>query len=168
MRELFETEARMSRRLTLFALVVVLLVGAVPVRADSVPVVSGLVSGLELCAQDTCGAAVFVGFFLGQVGSNSHAIGTVGVAVKHDELPVNDSSLITGGVWRLRLLSGRTLTGEITGGLLVNPCNNSQNAYCVAVDLEIKQGGHGTFAFEGVLSHEVFPPTISGTFFQVP
>lgn len=158
----------MSRRLAPVALVAVLVAGAAPIQADSVPQISGLVSGIELCEQDVCGSAVFVGLFFGQVGSNPRAIGTVGVAVNHDELPVNDSSPITGGVWRLRLLSGRTITGEIDGGLLVNPCNGSANAYCVSVDLEITSGGHGTLSFEGILSHEVFPPTISGTFFQVP
>ena len=158
----------MSFRLAPLALVLVLLVGAAPVRADSVPAISGLVSGIELCEQDVCGAAVFVGLFVGQFGLNPYAIGTVGVAVKHDELPVNDSSAITGGVWRLRLLSGRTVTGKINSGLLVNPCNGSDNAYCVTTELEITSGGQGTLAFEGVLNHNTFPPTVSGGFFQTP
>src|SRR5262245_28113106 len=102
----------MSLRLAPLALVALLVFGAVPVRAASVPAISGLVSGIELCEQAVCGAAVFVGLFVGQVGANPHAIGTVGVAVNHDDLPVDDSSPITGGFWRLRLLSGRTVTGK--------------------------------------------------------
>ena len=156
----------MSRGLASLVLLVVLIVGAAPVRADSIPIVEGLVSGIELCQQSVCGAAVFFGFYVGQVGTNPRAIGTMSVAVTHDDLPVDDSAAITGGVWRLRLLSGRTLSGVVNGGLLSNPCNGSDNAYCVHVELEVLNGGSGTILFDGVLSHDVFPPTIAGTLSQ--
>jgi hypothetical protein len=45
-----------SRRLHII-LAAVLLLGAATVRADSVPIVRGNVSGFEVCAQSMCGSA---------------------------------------------------------------------------------------------------------------
>jgi hypothetical protein len=156
----------MSRLRAALVLTIVLAAGAASVRADSVPVIQGRVSGIELCPQAICRAAIFIGVYAGQVGVNPHALGTMTVAATHDDLPVDGSSAITGGAWRLRLLSGRTITGVITGGELSNPCDDSDNAYCVSVDLAIASGGTGSLTFEGVLSHDVFPPTIVGALSQ--
>jgi hypothetical protein len=155
----------MKRLLSLFGLVVVLALGTVTVRADSVPVIEGDFTGIELCAQDLCGQAIFFGIYTGRVGPNHHALGTIAVAVNHEPLPdVGDSAAITGGVWRLRLLSGRTITGVVTGGELTNPFGN--DTFGVSADLAIVSGGIGTLAFEGVLSHQTFPPTIIGELLQ--
>ncbi len=155
----------MRRLLPLLALASVLLVGTVPVRADSLPVINGSVSGIELCPQSLCGAAVFVGVYSGQVGRNYHAFGTMATAITHDDLPdVGQTAAITGGLWRLRLLSGRTIAGDVTGGTLANP--RGDNTFDVTVDLHLVTGGAGWLTFSGILSHNNFPPTINGSLTQ--
>jgi hypothetical protein len=152
----------MARRFSWFALVVVLVAGAAPLRASSIPWVQGQVAGIELCEQAVCGAAYFVGFFAGQVGFNPWAIGTIAVAVTH-ETPLpdpNDFADVTGGRWQLQLLSGKTLAGAVTGGSLFN--NNGDGTYHVIANMLVTRGGVGTLTFEGTLSHNTFPPTIGG------
>jgi hypothetical protein len=152
-----------SRRLHI-VLAAALLIGAASVRADSIPVVRGGVSGVELCAQSMCGAAVFVALFNGQVGGNPHALGIVSVAITHDDLPLpNENARIRGGLWQIQLL-GRTIRGRATGGVLHN--NDGNGTFGVHVDMEITSGGTGTLNFDGVLSHNVFPPSIIGVISQ--
>jgi hypothetical protein len=151
----------MTRRFSWMVIVLVLVAGALPVRASSTPVIAGNISGIELCPQSVCGAAIFVGTFAGQVGSNPRAFGTVAVAMTHDQLPgPGQTAAITGGTWTIRLLSGRTFSGLAIGGgtLLGNP----DNTFAVSVDLLLTGGGVGTLTFDGLLSHRVFPPTIVG------
>jgi hypothetical protein len=130
-----------------------------PVRASSVPAVQGAVSGIELCEEAVCGAAIFVGIYSGQLGFNPHAIGAMAVAVKHD-LPLPDPyhfGAITGGQWQIS--SGfQTVAGTIASGTLFN---NNDNTYTVTVDMVI-QGTSSHLHFVGTLDHTPFPPTIKG------
>ena len=77
----------MKRLLAPLALAAILIATSVTVRADSLPVIEGAVSGIELCQQLDCGAAVFLGVFKGQVGVNPHAIGAIFAGITHDDLP---------------------------------------------------------------------------------
>jgi hypothetical protein len=150
----------MLRHLSL-VLVIVLLAGSAPLRANSTPAIDGEVSGLELCEQAVCGAAIFVGLYQGQVGFNPLALGLMSVAVTHEDLPeAGYTAAITGGVWRLRLLNGRLIAGVVTGGVLANP--RGDDTFDATVELLVTSGGSGTLTFEGLLDHTVFPPTVSG------
>jgi hypothetical protein len=151
----------MRRRFPLLVLILVLSVGLAPIHAASRPAIDGDVSGVELCQQATCGAAIFIGLYVGRVGLNPYAVGIMTVAVTHDDLPATgEIAAITGGVWRLRLLSGRTFTGVVTGGALANP--RGDDTFDVRTELLVTDGGVGTLGFDGVLSHTTFPPTIGG------
>jgi hypothetical protein len=149
------------QRLSWLAVAAVLVAGAVPLRASSLPVVNGNASGIELCDQAMCGAAIFVAIYNGQIGPNAHALGTVSVAVTHDPLPeANQFAALTGGVWQLQPLLGRKIAGVVTGGSLFN--NNDDGTFHVIANMLITSGGTGTLTFDGTLSHNTFPPTIGG------
>ncbi len=149
-----------KRLLSLSVLAMLVLAGTIPVQASSVPVIRGEVSGLELCPQSICGAAIFTGLFGGQVGANPFAFGIVSVAATHEPLPDPDETAdITGGVWSLRLLNGRRFTGVVTGGTLLN---NGDDTFAVRVQMLLVTGGSGQLHFQGTLSHQVFPPTLIG------
>ena len=151
----------MQRRLA-FVLALVLLAGTAPLRAESRPAIDGDVSGLELCEQAVCGAAIFVGVYQGRVGLNPFALGLMSVAVTHEDLPaLEETADITGGVWRLRLLSGRLISGIVVGGVLANP--RGDDTFDATVELLVTSGGSGTLTFEGLLDHNVFPPTVNGS-----
>jgi hypothetical protein len=155
----------MKRAIAALVLFGVLAAGAVPVRADSVPVIQGAVSGLELCPQSLCGAAVFVGVFQGQVGFRPNALGLIAVAVQHDPLPVvaGDCASITEGLWDLRV-GLRRFAGTTAGEL----CYNGDNTYAVSVGMQLLFGGTGQAFFTGTLDHNVFPPAITGVIAQSP
>lgn len=154
----------MRRRLSWIVIVLVLVAGALPVRASSTPVIAGNVAGVELCPQSVCGAAIFAAVFSGQVGANPFAFGTVAVAINHAPLPdPGNTAAILGGQWTIRLFSGRTFTGLVTGGSLFN---NDDNTFHVIANMLLTGGGAGTLTFEGTLSHRVFPPTIVGRISQ--
>ena len=149
------------RRLSWLAIAAVLVAGAVPLRASSLPFINGNASGIELCEQAVCGSAIFVAIYNGQVGGNAHALGTVAVAVTHDPLPEsNEFAALTGGVWQLQPFLGRKISGVVTGGSLFN--NNDDGTFHVIAHMLITSGGTGTLTFEGTLSHNTFPPTIDG------
>jgi hypothetical protein len=135
----------------------------IPVRADSTPRIQGVVSGVELCPQAWCGAAIFAGIFSGQVGFNRHALGTVAVAVHHEPLPAEpgECAEITDGAWGM-WVGLRRIVGSPAGAL----CDNGDNTFSVSVHLTIDQGGSGDLQFDGILDHNVFPPTIQGTMSQ--
>ena len=154
----------MRRRFSWFALVVVLMVAVAPLRASSLTAIQGAVAGLEFCEQARCGAAIFAGVFKGWVNGR-FALGTIAFGVKH-ETPLPDSGdtkLVTGGSWKLQLLSGQTLLGLVTGGTLHN---NGDGTYGVVANMSIAGGGDA--AFIGTLSHKTFPPTIWGVITSAP
>jgi hypothetical protein len=152
----------MARRHSWLLIALILIAGAAPLRASSIPAIQGTASGIELCEQAVCGSAIFVALFSGQVGVNPHAFGTIAVAVMHAPLPDPDDppAALTGGVWQLQPLFGRKVAGIVTGGTLDN---NGDNTFHVVAHMLITSGGAGTMTFDGTLSHNAFPPTIQGT-----
>ena len=144
-----------------------LLVGAATVRASSLPVIQGGVSGVELCAQSMCGSAIFVALFNGQIGGNPNALGLISVSIKHEDLPpAGVSSKINSGVWQLQSL-GRPIAGIVTGGTILN--TNGDGTFQILVHMQITSpGASGLLSFVGELSHNVFPPSIKGHIIQQP
>ena len=112
----------MKNSIRSLVLLTVLLITAGSVRADSTPIIQGAVSGLEICQLTTCGSAIFVGFFTGQVGFNTKALGTIAVAVQHNELPdsLGECADITGGEW-VMWVGLRRLHGSTTREALLQP-----------------------------------------------
>jgi len=138
-----------------------LLVFAAPVRAAA-PTTDATAFGIELCPQSFCGSAIFTGFLLGEVAGVNASPGSFLVAVKHDDLPTQAApiSLITGGAFELRA-GLRTVRGTIVGGTLIF---QPDNTFLVSMSLVARDGS--TMTFEGVLSHQTFPPTIVGHIFS--
>lgn len=135
------------------------LLASVPALRASDPFIAGNVYGVELCPQDLCGHAIFVGLFGGRIGRR-YQFGVVGVGVTHDELPnPGFGSDITGGVWQLRTRL-HEIRGEVLDGGRI--CNNGDNTYTVTAQLRITEGGSGTLYASVLLDHNVFPPTIQG------
>ena len=140
-----------------------ILLSAVPARAASTPVINVATYGIELCPQSICGAAIFTGFLVGQVGSRTNAAGTFVVAVTHQDLPAPfETSAITGGSFQLQI-GFRTISGVVSGGTLFN---NGDNTFTVDATLTILSGGSGTLHYRGLLNHNVFPPTVIGPLTQ--
>jgi len=145
-----------ARRFSWMALAAMVVAGSVTMRADSLSAIRGSVATIELCAQSTCGAAIFVGIFAGQIGS-THALGTVGVAVTHEDLPdPGHSAGITGGVWQIQTFT-KTIRGGVAGGTLFN---NGDNTFTVHVSMVTSTGQ--ALSFVGLLNHNPFPPTLGG------
>ncbi|HWK09028.1 MAG TPA: hypothetical protein VNR64_03190 [Vicinamibacterales bacterium] len=146
----------MKRFLTPMALVFLLLFAA-PVHAASTTT-DALARGIELCPQSICGSAIFTGILSGTVAGINTRLGSFIVAVQHEDLPVTagDTAAITSGAFELRA-GVRTVRGVITGGQLVS---NGDNTFTVFLDLLSNTGQ--VLAFQGVLSHNTFPPTIVG------
>lgn len=144
------------RRATIL-LTVVLVVSLSTLLAAATTVV-GHVAGRELCPQSICGAAVFVGDFVGQINSRP-ARGIFGAGINYTEpLPtlVNDTTPITGGTFVIYIRRA-TVSGAVTSGEIEALAGNMfQISLTMAID------GGGTQAFVGILDHNVFPPTIVG------
>jgi hypothetical protein len=152
----------MKRAVWLAAIAATMVFTTSSTYAASLPVVRGVVSGVELCEQAVCGSAVFVGLFDGQVGWNRWARGIVAVGVNHEPLPApGEYAAITGGEWAL-WVGLRRLGGSVSGSLF----NNGDNTFTVTTVLTLESGGLGTIVFTGLLDHNVFPPTISGVMSQ--
>ena len=146
----------MRRALAAVAMMVAV-VGAGAVRADSLPFF-GVEHGIELCPESICGVAIFAGVFQGRLGNNPNAVGVITVAVKHDPLPPpGGDAAITSGTWQL--VSGfRVIGGHVTGNLHAIDAK----VFFVTADLCIEQGGSGASKFAGLLDHNYFPPHIDG------
>ena len=145
-------------------LALVLASSAITLSADSKPALSGGAAGIELCPQFICGFALFVGQFQGELNDRPASGGWV-AAVEHDDLPaVGLTAPVTGGSWTITA-NKRALSGEITGGEILN-LNGVQ--FCVSMTLRVENGGRGELYFSGVLDHGPFPPTIGGFVTQSP
>jgi hypothetical protein len=159
MREVFMN--RSSRILRVSLVVFVLAFGLqLPGSASAATkALSGSVNGIELCPQFVCGAAYFAGSFSGSVG-NIADTGYWTVSIQHDPLPnPGESAAISGGDWNLVTGANGTLSGRVSGGTLTN---NGDGTFTVDLTLKFR-GGYGSVGFLGTLSHNVFPPTITGT-----
>jgi hypothetical protein len=151
----------MKRRMGLIVIVILLASAVLPAAASS-PTIQGEISGVEICPQSICGAAIFTGTFQGVAGTRPTA-GFFWTAIRHDPLPApQNSSAITGGKWNLST-PGKVFIGPVIGGTLFN---NGDNTYTVDATLGLSRGGTGTVLFSGKLDHNDFPPTIEGTLSQ--
>ena len=151
----------MKQWLCQLGVVALFLIAVQPVGASS-PTIAGEISGVELCPETACGAAIFTGTFQGTVGDKPTP-GFFWVAVQHETLPTaGNSSPIFGGKWSVSTFWGK-FDGTVLGG---NIFNNGNNTFNISVALEMKSGGTGELIGEAVLNHNDFPPTVEGKLFQ--
>jgi hypothetical protein len=131
---------------------------AVQPAVGSSPEIVGEVSGVELCPQFACGAAIFTGTCDCTVNGR-HTVGFFWVAVQHDPLPESfASSLIFAGKWNLSTLRGK-FSGNVLGG---NIFNKNDNSFTITATLRLEKGGTGDVVVTGLLDHKEFPPTFEG------
>jgi hypothetical protein len=153
----------MRRHFPLAVLATMLMLGTLPVAADSIPVIEGNIAGIELCHQELCGAAFFAGDFVGHVNARPRQGAFLG-AIRHQPLPEPDeTSYITGGTWVIAIPFPRFSGVVLPGGTLTN---NGDNTFAIELTMMMTRGGSGTLTFTGILSHNSFPPTIIGTVSQ--
>ncbi len=153
----------MKRAICIFAFSLILACGSTSAYAATNPTISGNVSGLELCPQFICGAAIFAGGFHGRIGAFPNASGIVVAAMNHGTLPteIGDSTPIyLGGVWQLQTLL-RSFKGIVLGGQITYI---GGNRFHVTATLYLSSGGSGTLLFDGILDHNPLIPTFAGTF----
>jgi len=138
------------------------LIISLPTYASS-PTITGAISGVELCPQFACDAAIFQGTCACLV-KNQHTIGFFWVSVQHDDLPQeqNSSADIVGGKWTLTTFRGN-FSGKVVGGAIIN---NGNNTFDVKATLRLSKGGKGDMLVSGVLDHTEFPPTFDGELSQ--
>ncbi len=157
----------MSVRPRLFTLCFALCLASQPAVAAP-PVFDGGIDGLELAAQSTAGAAIFIFGYEGPVnGRTRHGWGWI--AVNHEELPgdAGESSAITGGVGEIYIGFIRYQV-SVTGGLLTLTNHNDPDVFDDDFDVVMNVGicnffGQcGAHAFAGELSHVPLIPTIRG------
>jgi hypothetical protein len=157
----YRRSAQMKQWLCQLGVVALFLIAVQPVRASS-PTIAGEISGIELCPEIACGAAIFNGTFQGTVG-NKPTPGFFWVAVQHEALPAaGKSSPIFGGKWSLSTFWGK-FGGTVLGGSIFN---NGNNTFNVSVTLGLKSGGTGQLLGAVVLDHNDFPPTVEGKLSQ--
>ena len=115
----------MKTALRLSIVIVAIAISSVTVRASSWPVISGQVSGIELCPQAWCGVAVFTGVFKGQVGffpnTDRHHRGR-GAPWTAAGGPRTPARRFPDGVWTLQTLL-RKFEGVAAGELCYNGDN---------------------------------------------
>ena len=156
----------MKRFLQLTIAVIAMTALASSALAGSTPVITGIVSGTELCFQFICGSAIFGGNAQLQVDGKPRK-GSFLVSVNHESpLPERqgDSVAITGGTWVITT-KRQIFSGTIAGGSVTRLEGNN---FAVAAQLDLQDGGTGTIYFSGTLSHEQFPFTIVGVISPAP
>jgi hypothetical protein len=127
------------------------------------PVIEGEISGVEVCIQAFCDAAIFTGTCECTVRGRA-APGFFWVTVQHDPLPDDAAlvSVIRGGKWTLTTLRGN-FSGRVIGGAIAN---NGDNTFAITVTLRLQKRGSGDVVVQGVLDHNDFPPTFDGLLLQ--
>lgn len=148
----------MKRTIVLTSLLVALLVTVLPANASS-PTITGEISGVEICPQFICDAAIFQGTCDCTV-NNRRTIGFFWVSIQHD--PLSEASAITGGKWTLTTLRGN-FSGSVVDGTITS---NGDNTFTVIATLRLRKGGKGNMIVSGVLDHTEFPPTFEGELVQ--
>lgn len=126
----------------------------------SSPVIVGEISGVELCPQSGCDAAIFTGT-CDCIVNNRHTVGFFWIAVQHDPLTLQSSDIV-GGKWNLTTLRGK-FSGKVLDGTIIN---NGDNTFNVTATLRLQRGGKGDVVVSGVLDHTDFPPTFEGELMQ--
>ena len=123
---------------------------------------NGDVEGWEFCTQSVCGAAYFLGLFHGRGNEAPDSDGVWQLSVRHEELPEpQQSAVITGGDWRLRVGWRTQLQGEVDEGTLYN---NGDETFLVNVKLA--RAGEEAIGFFGLLDHSGLPPSVRGCILQ--
>jgi len=156
------TRHAITKRLALTllpALIAALLLAPGSARASNATSVTGAVRGIEVCTQEFCGAAIFVGHFDGSMDDTAGA-GSWWVVVHHEDLPApGERARITDGRWGL-VVGDHALGGGITTGSILN---NGDGTFTVMPQMDIRSGGEGTLSLSISLDHSPFPPTVVGT-----
>jgi hypothetical protein len=111
----YRRSAQMKQWLCQLGVVALFLIAVQPVRASS-PTIAGEISGIELCPEIACGAAIFNGTFQGTVG-NKPTPGFFWVAVQHEALPAAGNNTFNVSV-TLELKSGGT--GQLLGAIVLD------------------------------------------------
>ena len=162
----------MKKKTCLFAFALLFL-SATTTAWASTPAIAGPVSGIELCPQFICGAAIFVGGFQGQLGANPSASGVIATAMTHTDLPSVGGppcATITGGVWELKTLFRRVRGTVQYGGTIC--LGIVPGTFAVNATLEVTGGNfpvtEGLVLFQGFLSHNTPIPTFGGVLVNVP
>jgi hypothetical protein len=152
----------MKRPLLLGVFLAAFLINVSPASASS-PTITGEISGVELCPQFICDAAVFQGTCDCLV-NNRHTIGFFWVSVQHDTLPQVEGfqAPIIGGSWTLTILRGN-FSGKVVDGLITK---NENNTFTVDATLRLRKNGKGDVLVSGTLDHTEFPPTFDGFLLQ--
>ena len=108
----------MKKSFSLVGVLVVFLLSVQPAIGSN-PTIVGEISGVELCPQSACGAAIFTGTCDCKVNS-LHTVGFFWVAVQHAPLPDPFfSSPIFAGNWNLTTLTGN-FSGDVLEGSIFN------------------------------------------------
>jgi hypothetical protein len=155
----------MKRALLRLGLLAVFLIAAQPVVASN-PVITGEISGVEICVQSLCDAAVFTGTCDCRV-DNKLTPGFFWVSVQHDPLDTPKPSIFD-GKWTLTTLRGN-FSGKVIGGTIVNIGDNiGDNKFRVTAILRLQKGGAGDVTVIGDLDHNDLPPTFEGDLVQQP
>lgn len=151
----------MKKSFSLVGVLVVFLLSVQPAIGSN-PTIVGEISGVELCPQSACGAAIFTGTCDCKV-NNLHTVGFFWVAVQHAPLPDPFfSSPIFAGNWNLTTLMGN-FSGDVLEGSIFN---NNDNTFTVTARLRLEKGGTGDVIVTGLLDHNDFPPTFEGQLVQ--
>ena len=151
----------MNRSFSLAGLLAVLLLSVQPAIGSS-PIIVAEISGVELCPQSACGAAIFTGTCDCKV-DDQHTLGFFWVAVQHASLPEPFlSSPIFAGNWNLTTLRGK-FSGNVLDGTIFN---NNDSTFTVTVLLRLEKEGTGDVIVNGLLDHNDFPPTFEGQLVQ--
>ena len=149
------------KQLLTMAFLTVFLIATQPAVASN-PVIVGEISGVEICAQFACNAAVFTGTCDCTV-DNRNTPGFFWVSVQHDPLPnAGSSSAIRDGKWNLTTLRG-SFSGKVVNGEIFN---KGDNTFEITAILRIQKGGNGIVKVSGLLDHNDFPPTFEGDLSQ--
>ncbi len=153
----------LAKRLALAALPAILaavLLAPSSLHAAGTTNLAGDLSGVELCPQVVCGAAVFIGRFDGAL-DGAAGDGRWWVLVNHEALPdaAGASTAITGGRWGMTV-GDQPLRGLVSSGSITN---NGDGTFTVTPYLDVVGGNEGTLSLSILLDHgRGWPPTVLG------
>ena len=150
----------MKGRVFRLGILAAFLLAAQPVTASN-PVIVGEISGVEVCVQSLCKAAVFTGTCDCRI-DNRATPGFFWVSVQHEPLDPPKPSAIFDGKWTLTTLRGN-FSGKVVDGTIVKI---GENLFRVTARLRLRKGGVGDFFVIGDLDHNDLPITFEGDLVQ--
>ena len=123
---------------------------------------SGDVEGWEFVPSPSVGPPISSDCSTGEALKHPDSDGVWQLSVRHEELPEpQQSAVITGGDWRLRVGWRTQLQGEVDEGTLYN---NGDETFLVNVKLA--RAGEEAIGFFGLLDHSGLPPSVRGCILQ--